>query len=60
MNFTGTEAFSLDKLRDTLIRLEDTIIFGKYLYHSRFSLNHETANFTFSGNGNVQRMSTVC
>jgi hypothetical protein len=51
MNFTGTEAFSLDKLRDTLIRLEDTIIFGKCLYHSRFSLNHGTVNFMFSGNG---------
>ncbi|CAO3667182.1 unnamed protein product [Umbelopsis vinacea] len=38
MNFTGTEAFSLDKLRDTLIRLEDTIIFA-LIERAQFSLN---------------------
>ncbi|CAM0134747.1 unnamed protein product [Umbelopsis sp. WA50703] len=37
-NFTKTDAFSLDKLRDTLIRLEDTIIFA-LIERAQFSVN---------------------
>lgn len=33
MNFTESETFSLGRLRDTLIRLEDTIIFGEHVFH---------------------------
>jgi hypothetical protein len=32
MNFTESETFSLGRLRDTLIRLEDTIIFGEHVF----------------------------
>jgi hypothetical protein len=39
MNFTESETFSLDRLRDTLIRLEDTIIFGKQL--TSFTIHYE-------------------
>lgn len=36
MNFTESETFSLGRLRDTLIRLEDTIIFGEQVFRFAF------------------------
>ncbi|KAH8551690.1 chorismate mutase [Umbelopsis sp. PMI_123] len=46
MNFTESETFSLDRLRDTLIRLEDTIIFAlieRAQFHLNESIYHKNA-----------------